>query len=89
MKHNNNTGRWVMPFRPAWAPAGVDAVAVGDMRRGVQLFQPSTGASLGLLTSPDALTAIPSRLAMATTPGGGGGLMLAAATSSGRVHIFR
>jgi hypothetical protein len=87
MKHNNNTGRWIMPFRPAWAPAGVDAVAVGDMRRGVQLFQMTTGASLGLLTSPDALTAIPSRLAMAIT--GGGGVMLAAATSSGRVHIFR
>lgn len=28
IKHNNATGRWVLPFRAVWSPAG-DAVAVG------------------------------------------------------------
>lgn len=69
-----------MPFRPAWSPAG-DAVCVGDLKRGVAVFR-DTGAAMGVL-SGEALTAIPSRLAMHSA-----GLM-AAATSSGRVHIFR
>jgi len=80
IKHNNNTGRWVMPFRPAWSPAG-DAVCVGDLKRGVAVFR-DNGPCLGLL-SAEALTAIPSRLAM--HPEG----LMAAATSSGRVHLFR
>lgn len=89
VRHNNNTGRWVIPFRPAWW--GSDVLLVGDMRRGVAAFDASTGAPRALLSS-DALTAIPSRLA-AWRPGAGGAeggrAMLAAATSSGRVHIFR
>lgn len=80
IKHNNNTGRWVMPFRPAWAPAG-DAVCVGHLKRGVSVFRDS-GAAVGVL-SAEPLTAIPSRLAMHSQG------LLAAATSSGRVHIFR
>ncbi len=80
IKHNNNTGRWVMPFRPAWSPAG-DAVCVGDLKRGVSVLNDS-GAALGVLQA-EALTAIPSRLAMHSCG------LLAAATSSGRVHIFR
>jgi hypothetical protein len=80
IKHNNNTGRWVMPFRPAWAPAG-DVVCVGDLKRGVAVFKDS-GAPVGVL-SAEPLTAIPSRLAMHSQG------LLAAATSSGRVHIFR
>ncbi|KAI8466908.1 MAG: WD40-repeat-containing domain protein [Monoraphidium minutum] len=88
-RHNNNTGRWVIPFRPAWW--GGSAYAVGDMKRGVAVFDAATGAQAGLMAG-EALTAIPSRLA-AWLPGEGGAEggapMLAAATSSGRVHIFR
>lgn len=80
IRHNNNTGRWIMPFRPAWAPAG-DAVCVGDMKRGVAVFN-DKGAAVRIL-SAEALTAIPSRVVM--HPCG----LLAAATSSGRVHVFR
>jgi hypothetical protein len=83
VKHNNNTGRWVVPFRPAWSPAG-DALLVGDMKRGVALFDAAAGAQLGLL-SAEPLTAIPSRLALHPA----GLPVLAAATSSGRVHIWR
>lgn len=32
--HNNNTGRWVVPFRASWGPAG-DAIMCGSMGRQV------------------------------------------------------
>jgi hypothetical protein len=31
--HNNNTGRWVMPFRASWGPGGT--AACGSMKRAV------------------------------------------------------
>lgn len=34
MKHYNNTGRWVVPFRGVWGPAS-DTVVVGSMKRTV------------------------------------------------------
>lgn len=34
MKHYNNTGRWVVPFRGVWGPAS-DTVIVGSMKRTV------------------------------------------------------
>jgi WD40 repeat protein len=34
MKHNNNTGRWISPFRAVWTPAA-DAIVVGNMGRQV------------------------------------------------------
>lgn len=92
VRHDNQTGRWVIPFRPAWW--GPDALLVGDMKRGVCIFDANSGARVGLLQSPDLMTAIPSRLApWGAAPGGpgseGGAAMLAAATNSGRVHVFR
>lgn len=87
VKHNTQTGRWVIPFRPAWW--GPDTLLCGDMKRGVAAYDAATGARLGALAG-DALTAIPSRLAAWGGGGGEGGApMLAAATSSGRVHVFR
>ena len=89
VKHDNNTGRWVLPFRPAWWGPG--ALLVGDMKRGVAVFDAASGARVGLLQA-EAMTAIPSRLApWGAAPGGGerGPAMLAAATNSGRVHVFR
>jgi len=89
IKHDNNTGRWVIPFRPTWWGCG--AVVVGDMKRGVAVFDAGTGSRVGLVAT-EALTAIPSRLAAwGAVEGGSEGSrpMLAAATSSGRVHVFR
>lgn len=83
IRHNNNTGRWVVPFRPAWSP-GAESVLVGDMKRGVAVFDATTGAQQCLMAA-EPLTAIPSRLALHP----GGLPVLAAATSSGRVHIWR
>ena len=33
VSHNNNTGRWVMPFRASWGPGG--AAVCGSMKRAV------------------------------------------------------
>ena len=89
VKHNNNTGRWVTPFRPCWSPSG-DGFLVGDMKRGVALFDAATGKQLGLKTAEGLMTAIPSRFAV--HPAGavdGSKALFAAATSSGRVHVWR
>ena len=40
--HNNNTGRWVVPFRASWGPAG-DALMCGSMDRQVRPALCSTG----------------------------------------------
>lgn len=74
--------RWITPFRAVWGP-GADFVAVGNMKRGVDMYDASTGRAVALLGS-EFMTAIPSRLtAHPHLP------VIAAATSSGRVHVFR
>ena len=81
IKHDNQTGRWVLPFRAIFGPAGSGWVAVGSMKRGVDFFCAKTGACLHVCTS-DFQTAIPARLCV-------GHGIVAAATSSGRVHLWR
>ncbi len=34
IRHNNNTGRWVVPFRAVWGAAS-DSIIVGGMKRTV------------------------------------------------------
>ena len=46
MQHNNNTGRWVIPFRAVWGPAS-DCLIVGNMKRMVLLF--FLGFSMGCM----------------------------------------
>ncbi|GIL58489.1 hypothetical protein Vafri_13620 [Volvox africanus] len=36
--HNNQTGRWITPFRAVWS-AACDAVLVGNMQRGLDVFR--------------------------------------------------
>lgn len=81
ISHNNNTGRWVLPFKPLWIN---DAqLACGNMTRGVDVFSAKTGQIEATLTS-DLMTAIPPRLAHhPSLP------FLAAATSSGRAHVWK
>ncbi|GAX77374.1 hypothetical protein CEUSTIGMA_g4820.t1 [Chlamydomonas eustigma] len=76
IKHDNQTGRWVVPFRAVWGPEGSSWAAVGCMKRGVDIFCTETGRQLTTLRN-DLMTAIPSRLCVhASSP------VLAAATSS-------
>ena len=80
VSHNNNTGRWVLPFKPIWIDD--ERFACGNMNRGIDIYCAKKGAILHTLTS-DLMTAIPPRLAHhPSLP------FLAAATSSGRAHVL-
>ena len=83
IKHDNNTGRWLLPFRAVWAADG-SAVICGSMKRETEFFSASTGKSLMALKHAELLTAVPSRHAVT-----GDGAAVAAATASGRVHIWK
>jgi WD40 repeat protein len=82
IKHDNNTGRWLLPFRAIWAADGA-AVVCGNMSRETELFDPKTGGSMARWRHEALLTAVPSRHACHA-----GGAAVAAATASGRVHVW-
>lgn len=79
--HNNQTGRWISPFRAVWTPDAAAGV-IGDLKRAVLAFELPAGKQKHALQS-EAMTAIPSRVAChAELP------VVAAGTSSGRVHLW-
>ena len=45
VKHNNQTGRWLTPFRAAWHPTRENFLATGSMERPrqVELWSTSGG----------------------------------------------
>lgn len=81
IRHDNQTGRWVVPFRAVWT--GDEGVLVGSMRRQLEVYNARTGHVVAQHAS-EHLTAIPSRNASHPTRD-----VLAAGTASGRVHVFR
>lgn len=83
IKHDNNTGRWVLPFRAVWTPAA-DGVIIGNMKRFVDIFDADNGSMLAQLSS-EHMTAIASRNAVHPA----GLPVLASATNSGRIHVYR
>lgn len=83
IKHNNQTGRWVLPFRAVWTPAA-DGVVVGSMKREVELFDAASGKLTAKLSDTERMTAIASRFAVHPSLD-----IIAAGTASGRLHIFR
>ena len=84
IKHNNQTGRWVLPFRAIWSAAG-DGVLCGSMQRSMHIFNPrAAGPALAAFASADHMTAIGSRLACHRYHD-----FVAAGTASGRIHVFR
>ena len=83
IKHNNKTGRWVLPFRCVWTPSG-DGVVVGAMNRSWEVFDPKQGGLIARHCNAELMTAIPSRnCCHPTLP------VVAASTCSGRIHIYR
>jgi len=82
IKHCCQTGRWVVPFRATWSPAG-DGVVVGGLRRTAELYAAAGGGRLGALSS-ELMTAIPSRNTCHPS-----GRAVACATNSGRIHVYR
>ena len=83
IRHNNQTGRWVLPFRAVWTP-GSDGVVVGSMKREVELFDAQQGSLTKKFSDPERMTAIASRFAVHPTLN-----IIAAGTASGRIHVFR
>eukprot|EP00892_Ulva_mutabilis_P010595 jgi/Ulvmu1/7908/UM004_0140.1 len=81
-KHNNQTGRWIVPFRARWGPGG-QSIVCGDMGRGICTWNSIEQAAPSHLLRSEWMTAIPSRLAVDNTRG-----LLAAATASGRIHLW-
>lgn len=80
IKHNNQTGRWISPFKAIWSADG-GHVLCGDLKRGM-FCAPRGGGGSALLTS-EFMTAIPPRLACHAALG-----VVAGATGSGRVHLW-
>ena len=90
LRHNNDTGRYVVPFKPFWAPRA-DGFFVGEMdaspHHAMALYGSARGERRALLGREGLLTAIPARGCAGELPGGGG--VMVACTSSGRAHVFR
>ena len=83
IKHNNQTGRWVLPFRAVWTP-GSDGVVVGSMKREVELFDAADGKLVKKLADAERMTAIASRFAVHPSLD-----VIVAGTASGRLHVYR
>ncbi|KAL1522976.1 hypothetical protein AB1Y20_017939 [Prymnesium parvum] len=81
IKHCCQTGRWVVPFRATWTPAG-DGVVVGGLRRTAEVYAVSSEKVASLHS--ELMTAIPSRNTCHPTEPA-----VACATNSGRIHLFR
>jgi WD40 repeat protein len=83
IKHNNQTGRWILPMRAVWAPNS-DAVVVGNMNHPVELFNAQSGKKEGQLYNQELTTAIAPRVCVhPTLPA------VAAGTGSGRAYVYR
>ena len=82
IKHDNQTGRWVFPFRAVWS-ADSSCVIVGNMKRFLDVFDGATGKLICQGSEPDLMTAIPSRNCCSDD-----GQRIAAATASGRIHVY-
>ncbi|KAK9842270.1 hypothetical protein WJX81_003820 [Elliptochloris bilobata] len=80
IRHYNNTGRWVSPFRAVWTPAS-DGVIVGNMKRTVDVFD-AAGVQQAALSSEFQTAISPRNVMHPRLP------LLAAATASGRVHLY-
>ena len=82
IKHDNNTGRWVFPFRAVWS-ADSSSVIIGNMKRYLDVYSVATGRLSCQGSAPELMTAIPSRNCCSDD-----GTRIAAATASGRVHVY-
>lgn len=84
IKHNNQTGRWITPFRAIWDPKSTDEehshVIVGNMNRGLDLIQMHDGYMTNslseLLTAQPAVNAIHPTLDLIVSGTGSGKCIL-------------
>ena len=83
VRHDNQTGRWVLPFRAIWAPDSKHFI-IGNMKRYVDVVDSQTGQLEYQLSNEELMTAIPARNCVHPTLH-----ILASGTASGRLHVFR
>ena len=57
--HNNRTGRWIQKFKALWDPKDTGTILVGNMKRGIDLFDSTKGELLFTLQDENLMTAIP------------------------------
>lgn len=82
IKHDNNTGQWLSPFRAVWTPCGAGAV-IGNMHRYVDVINVKSG-KMAVQLQGEGMTAIPTRNAVhPNLP------VVCGATGSGRCHVYR
>lgn len=80
IRHDNQTGRWVLPLRAIWSP-DASSIIVGNMKRFVDIFDASSGTLLKQISS-EFMSAIPARNCAISS-------YIASATASGRIHVWR
>ena len=82
IRHDNQTGRWVLPLRAVWAPDS-QSILVGSMKRYVDIFNAHDGSLQHQLQS-EYMTAIAARNCVHPSMS-----VVASGTASGRIHIYR
>ncbi len=80
IRHDNQTGRWVLPLRAVWSP-DASSVIIGNMKRFVDIFDPISGDLIEQMSS-EFMSAIPARNCALSS-------YIASATASGRIHVWR
>ena len=86
IRHNNNTGRWLTPFRAAWHPSLDGMLVTGSMERPrqIEVWQTKTGSleNVKKLMGDD-LGSVCSLVGIHPSHE-----VITGANSSGRVHVF-
>lgn len=83
IRHNNHTGRWLSNFRTTWDPAASNTLLVGNMKRGIDVYDATSGASVGYLTDPELLSAVPTLNAVHPSLD-----VAVSSTASGRLYLW-
>lgn len=83
LKHNNNTGRWLTPFKAVWMPGCDELFLVGSMEYPRRIEVYSSGGSLQRRITAESLSSICSLIDVHPER-----LVIAGGNSSGKVHVL-
>lgn len=83
LKHNNNTGRWLTPFKAVWMPGCDELFLVGSMEYPRRIEVYSSGGTLQRQITAESLSSICSLIDVHPER-----LVIAGGNSSGKVHVL-
>lgn len=83
LKHNNNTGRWLTPFKAVWMPGCDELFLVGSMEYPRRIEVYSSGGTLQRRITAESLSSICSLIDVHPER-----LVIAGGNSSGKVHVL-